>query len=343
MEGTGTKIGSVEIPGLVVAAPMSGITDLPCRLVAKSFGAALVYVPLISAKALCLGSRKTHDLLVSDPSEKPVAVQIFGGEPETIADAIRILNPYRFDLVDINMGCPVPKIAGNAGGASLMRDVGLAAEIVRAAVEVARAPVTVKIRSGWNFESINAPELAAAVEEAGAAAVAVHPRTKTQGFKGRADWGLIARVKEAVRIPVIGSGDVCSPHDARRMLEETGCDLVMIARAARGNPWIFQRTRKLLQTGELPSEPTPGQRLQTLIRHCTLSAECEDNRRAALKMRKHAAWYIRGLKNAAITRQNANRAQSIDEIIEICRMAEKDWHESCSSNNATNSVLLPED
>ncbi len=309
---------------------MSGTTDLPCRLVAKSFGAALVYVPLISAKALCLGTQKTFDLLVSDPAERPVAIQIFGGDPETIAGAARILTSHPFDLLDINMGCPVPKVARNAGGVSLMRDVKLAAEIVEAAVETAGVPVTVKMRAGWDSDSINAPELAAAVEEAGAAAVAVHPRTRIQGFKGRSDWSLIARVKETVRVPVIGSGDVGSPEDAERMLEETGCDMVMIGRAARGNPWIFRRTRKLLKTGDLEPEPSPEERVWTLIEHCTLSAEYGDDRRTALKMRKHAGWYMKGLKNAATTRQKINRAQSVGEIIDICRAVEKGWHESCS-------------
>jgi nifR3 family TIM-barrel protein len=302
---------------------MSGITDLACRLIAKSFGASLVYAPLISAKALCLGNAKTFDLLISEPAERPVAVQIFGGDPKTIGEAAGILKAYPFDLLDINMGCPVPKVAGNAGGAALMRDVKLAAEIVRAAVESADAPVTAKIRAGWDSDSINAVKLSAALEEAGASAVAVHPRTKTQGFKGSADWTLIARVKESVGIPVIGSGDVGSPEDAKRMLEETGCDLVMIGRAARGNPWIFSRTAELLRSGALPPGPDPAQRLQTLIRHCTLSARYNDDRRAALKMRKHAAWYVRGLKNAANTRQKINRARTTDEIVAICRQAEK--------------------
>ncbi|NQU08715.1 MAG: tRNA dihydrouridine synthase DusB [Candidatus Abyssubacteria bacterium] len=331
MEKVETTIGSVKIEGPLALAPMSGITDLAFRLIVKSFGAALVYIPLVSAKALCLGNRKTFDLLISEPEERPVAAQIFGGEPETIAGAVRLLNRYPVDMVDINMGCPAPKVAGHAGGSSLMRDVKLAAEIVAAAVEVAEVPVTVKIRSGWDSGSINAPELASAVEQAGAAAVAVHPRTRSQGFAGRADWSLITRTKQCVRIPVIGSGDVCSPEDAARMLEETGCDLVMLGRAARGNPWLFARTIKLLQDGASLPGPSPGERLQTLVKHCTLSAKYDGDRRAARKMRKHAAWYIRGLKNAAITRQKVNRAQSVGEIVEICRQVEKDWHESCTN------------
>jgi tRNA-dihydrouridine synthase B len=309
---------------------MSGITDLACRLVAKSFGASIVYVPLISARALCLGSRKTFDLLISEPAEKPVAVQIFAGDPVSIAGAVDTLREYAFDLIDINMGCPMPKVAGNSGGASLMRDVKLATEIIRAAVEAADVPVTAKIRSGWDAGCINAPEFAASLEDAGAAAVAVHPRTKAQRFTGRADWSLIGETKRSVNIPVIGSGDVSSPEDAKRMLEETGCDLVMIGRAARGNPWIFDRALKFLHTGDLQPPPSPIERLRTLVEHCTLAAKYDNDRRAALRMRKHAGWYVKGLKNAAATRQKINRAESIDRIVEICQMAEKDWHETCS-------------
>jgi nifR3 family TIM-barrel protein len=330
MEIAETKIESVRIPGPIALAPLSGITDLACRLVAKSFGASLVYVPLISAKALCLGSKKTFDLLASEPAEKPVAVQIFAADPASIAGAVEILRNYSFDLIDINMGCPMPKVSGNAGGASLMREVKLAAEIVRAAVEAAAVPVTVKIRSGWDADSINAPEFAAALEDAGAAAVAVHPRTKAQRFAGQADWRLIGETKRSVNIPVIGSGDVCSPADARRMLEETGCAMVMIGRAARGNPWIFSQTLKFLQTGELQRQPTPEERVRALIEHCTLSAKYDTDRRAALRMRKHAGWYVKGLKNAAIIRQKINRAESLERIVEICRMADKDWHGICS-------------
>ncbi len=309
---------------------MSGITDIAFRLIAKSFGAALVYIPLISAKALSLGSRKTLDLLVSDPAERPVAVQIFGGDVETIVEAVKVLNAYPVDMIDINMGCPVPKVAGHAGGASLLRDPKLAAEIVRAAVGATDMPVTVKLRAGWDASSINAPEIAGAVEEAGASAIALHPRTKAQGFSGSADWSLITRTKRTVSIPVIGSGDVRSPEDAKKMLEQTACDFVMVARAARGNPWIFSRTLKLLLENKFVPEPSPGERLHTLARHCTLLAGYEGGRRAALKMRKHAGWYIKGLKNAAIAREKVHRAQTVDEIIDICRGLEKEWHESCS-------------
>jgi nifR3 family TIM-barrel protein len=309
---------------------MSGITDIAFRLIAKSFGAALVYIPLISAKALCLGSRKTFDLLVSDSAERPVAVQIFGGDPDTIAEAVQILGNYPVDFIDINMGCPVPKVARHAGGVSLMRDPELAARIVSAAVAVTDMPVTVKLRAGWDGNSINAPHMARMVEEAGASAVAIHPRTRAQGFSGTADWNLISETKKCVTVPVIGSGDVRSPEDAERMIGQTGCDLVMIGRAARGNPWILGRATALLQNEAVPPEPSPGERLQVLTRQCTLLAHYEDERRAALKMRKHAAWYIKGLKNAAIAREKVNHARTIDEILDTCRTLEKEWHESCS-------------
>lgn len=324
-------IGDKEIRSPVLLAPMSGITDAAFRLIAKRHGAGLVYVPLISAKALCLGSKKTLDLLRSHPAEKPLAVQVFGGEPETIARAVEALEAFPFDIVDINMGCPAPKVASHAGGSSLMRDPTLAAEIVRAAVGATRRPVTVKMRAGWDETSINAHEVARAVEDAGASAVALHPRTRAQAFSGEADWELLARVKRSVDIPVIGNGDVRSPEDARRMLRQTGCDFVMIARAARGNPWIFRRTLHFLEHDSLLPEPTPEQKLQTLVEHCTLLSSCEDERRAALKMRKHAGWYIKGLRNAAIARECINRAQTIAEIIRICQEFEREWHDSCSS------------
>ncbi|MBI5117718.1 tRNA dihydrouridine synthase DusB [Candidatus Poribacteria bacterium] len=330
MDKVETKIGPVGVAGQVALAPMAGITDLAFRLIAKSFGAALVYIPLISAKALCLGSQRTLDLLASDPVERPLAVQIFGGDPETIARAVGMLNTYPVDIIDINMGCPVPKVAGHASGASLLRTPKLAADIVRAAARATGLPVTVKLRSGWDANSINALEVAQAVTEAGASAIAIHPRTKAQGFSGRADWSLIRLLKENLNVPVIGSGDVCSPEDAGRMLNETGCDLVMVARAARGNPWILSRTTQFLETGALPPEPTPHERVRILAQHCTLSANHDERGRAALRMRKHAAWYIKGLKNAAATRDKINHAGTIDEIVEICRGLEKEWHESCS-------------
>jgi len=311
---------------------MSGITDIASRLIAKSFGAALVYIPLISAKALCLGSRKTFDLLISDAAERPVGVQIFGGEPDIIARAVEILNSHPIDLIDINMGCPVPKVAGHAGGASLLRTPKLACEIVAAAVGSTNKPVTVKLRAGWDESTINAPELAQMLEKAGASAIALHPRTKAQGFAGKADWSLITLTKKNVNIPVIGSGDVHSPNDARQMLEETGCDLVMIARAAQGNPWAFSRTLTLLERNELAPEPSQSERLHTMVRHCTLLVKYEGERTAALKMRKHAAWYVKGMKNAAKAREKINRSKTVGEIIDVCQAMVGEWHESCSSD-----------
>jgi tRNA-dihydrouridine synthase B len=309
---------------------MSGITDLAFRLIAKSFECSLLYVPLVSAKALVLGNQKTYDLLQTDPAEKPVGIQIFGGDPDVIAEASARLQSIPFDFVDINMGCPAPKIADHAGGCSLLRDPKLAAAVVRAAVKEAGKPVTAKIRSGWDERSVNAVQLAQTLQDAGASAIELHPRTKTQRFTGRADWDLIARVKQAVTIPVIGNGDVSSPEDVKRMLEHTQCDLVMIARAARGNPWIFRRSNFLLQHGALPPEPTPHEKIHTLINHCTILAAYEGERRAALKMRKHAGWYIRGLQNAASARESINKAQTTAEIVQICHEMEQRWHGSCS-------------
>jgi nifR3 family TIM-barrel protein len=254
---------------------------------------------------------------------------VFGGSSETIAGAVSILTTHPVDMIDINMGCPVAKVLKSGGGAVLMRDVGLAREIIQAAVETSDIPVTIKMRAGWDADSINAPELAAIAQDSGAAAVAVHPRIKTQGFTGHADWTLIAEIKKQLNIPVIGSGDVRSPDDAKRMREETGCNFVMIGRAARGNPWIFRRTTTLLHEGVLLPEPSPVERLRVLRSHCALLAKLEGDLRTARKMRKHAAWYIKGLKNAAIARQKVNRAESVNEIMEVCRLLEEEWHEAC--------------
>jgi tRNA-dihydrouridine synthase B len=331
MEGTPTVIGQVKITGKFALGPMSGITDLAFRLIAKSFGCSLVYVPLVSAKALVLENKKTYELLRTEPEEKPVGLQIFGDSPDVVAEAAEKVRSYPFDFIDINMGCPAPKVAGHAGGSSLLREPKLAAEIVRAATQTAGKPVTAKIRSGWDAESRKPVELAALLEEAGASAIAVHPRTRKQGFSGRADWNVITQIKQAVRIPVIGNGDVASPEDAKRMLDETGCDLVMIARAALGNPWIFKRGRIFLETGALAPLPSPQERLQTLVDHCTILANHEGERRAVLKMRKHAGWYIKGLQNAASARERINKALTVAGIVRISNDLERGWHETCSS------------
>lgn len=309
--------------GRFALGPMSGITDLAFRLTAKEFDCSLVYAPLVSAKALIRGNRKTFDLLRSEPREKPVAVQIFGGNPDDMAKAAEILRPYPFDFVDINMGCPAPKVADHAGGSSLLRQPKLAADIVNATAQTAGKPVTVKIRSGWDAQSAHPVELAIMLQEAGAAAIAIHPRTRAQRFTGRADWTVIKKIKESVRIPVIGNGDIKSPEDAKSMIEQTGCDMVMIARAALGNPWIFRRGKFFLEEGILLPEPSPQERIQTLVRHCTILVKYESERRAALKMRKHAGWYIRGLTGAASAREQINKAQTIAGIVSVCQSLEK--------------------
>jgi tRNA-dihydrouridine synthase B len=330
MEGTSTVIGPVKIRGKLALGPMSGTTDLAFRLVAKSFGCSLLYVPLVSAKALVQGNKKTYDLLRSEPEEKPVGLQIFGDSPDVVAEAVEKVRSYPFDFIDINMGCPAPKVADHAGGSSLLRKPKLAAAIVRSAAQTAGKPVTAKIRSGWDAKSINAVELAALLQEAGASAIAIHPRTRKQRFSGQSDWSIIAQVKQTVRIPVIGNGDVASPEDAKRMLDETGCDIVMIARAALGNPWIFKRTKTFLETGTLAPPPSPQERLQTLVDHCTILANYEGERRAVLKMRKHAGWYVKGLQNAASARDRINKAITVAEIVRICNDLEQGWHETCS-------------
>ncbi|MGE5550097.1 MAG: tRNA dihydrouridine synthase DusB [Bacteroidota bacterium] len=292
------RIGSVSIPNRLVLAPMAGVTDLPFRLICKDYGAGLVYGEMISDQALLHGNRRTEPLLRIDPAERPVALQLFGRDPETLGRAARVLAAHGPDLIDLNFGCPVPKVVRNGAGAALLRDLPRAAAIVRAVVEAADRPVTVKMRAGWDAENLVAPELAALCAEAGAAAVMVHARTREQFYTGRADWGVIRAVKEAVRIPVIGNGDVRTPDDAGRMLAETGCDGVAIGQGALGNPWIFAQAGLLL-AGSGWEPPTIEERFAVIRRHLQAEREYIGEERGVKEMRKHLAWYLRGLPGAA--------------------------------------------
>lgn len=301
-----------------ILAPLAGVTDAPMRRLCKAQGAALVYTEMVSAKGLWYNDRKTEDLLRIYEDEKPVAFQIFGSEPDIIAAAALKLKDRGNAVLDINMGCPVPKVVKNGDGSALLKDPGLIYDIVKAAVGASGSvPVTVKIRSGWDENSINAVETARAAEAAGASAVAVHGRTRQQFYEGRADWSVIRDVKAAVDIPVIGNGDVFSGQDAVDMMKETGCDYVMIARGALGNPWIFRDALCILNGEEIPEKPSVHDRIDTMIQHLDMLTEEKGEKRAVFEMRKHAAWYSKGLHGAAEFRRMINNAESPESMKEL--------------------------
>lgn len=312
------QIGDVQLSNPVVAAPMAGVTDRAFRIIAREAGCALVCTEMINARALVHENAKTQQLLNSPDERSPVSVQIFGNDAEAMARAAQIVAGNGAGIIDINMGCPTPKIIKNGEGAALMKNPALAARIVNSVVKAVDLPVTVKMRKGWDQDSVNAVEVALAVQESGAAAVTVHGRTREQFYSGRADWGIIRDVKEAVCIPVIGNGDIWGPEDAAGMMEQTGCDAVMIGRAALGNPWIFSRTIEYLRTGSIPPEPTREEKMAMARRHLELMIE-DKGRSALWEMRKHAAWYSKGIAGAARLRERVNRTKTLDELKDVLR------------------------
>lgn len=311
------KIGNVEIANNVALGPMAGVTDLPFRKLCKEMGCGLMYTEMVSAKAILYNNKNTDELLRVDEGERPIAVQLFGSDPDIMAEMAARIEEGPYDFIDINMGCPVPKIVGNGEGSALMKNPKLAGDIVAAMTKKCKKPITVKIRKGFDDENINAPEFAKVLEANGASAVAVHGRTREQYYTGDADWDIISKVKAAVNIPVIGNGDITTPVDAKKMIEQTGCDGVMIGRAARGNPWIFKEVSHYLATGELIERPTLDEVRKMILRHARMLVEYKGNFIGIREMRKHVSWYISGYPHSAAIRNQVNMVESIEELEEL--------------------------
>lgn len=293
------KIGNISIERSAALAPMASVADKAYRLMCKQFGAAYLVSEMISSKGLCFGDKKTARLCEIEDTERPMALQLFGEEPAYMGRAAYMLSQYKPDIIDINMGCPVPKIVGNGSGSALMKNPQTAFEIAKAVVENAPCPVTVKIRAGWDENSINAPELAKRLEQAGVAAITVHGRTRTQFYSGNADWEVIRKVKQSVSCPVIGNGDVRTPEDCKAMYRQTGCDLVMVGRGSYGRPWIFREIRHYLETGQLLPEISLEEKMQIMLRHASLLCRYKGEKQGMKEMRKNVAWYVKGLPGSA--------------------------------------------
>lgn len=308
------QIGNVVLENNLILAPMAGVTDLPFRLLCKEQGAGLLCMEMISAKAIYFGNKNTEALMEIDERERPVALQLFGSDPDIISEMAKKIEERPFDILDLNMGCPVPKVVNNGEGSALMKNPRLIHEIVSKTVKAISKPVTVKIRKGFTEDSVNAVETAKIIEDAGAAAVAVHGRTREQYYSGKADWDIIRRVKEAVSIPVIGNGDVDSPERAKALVEETGCDGIMIGRAARGNPWLFHQILHYFRTGETEPKPTADEVSDMILRHARLQIACKGEYTGIREMRKHVAWYTAGFPHSARLRERVNQIESLEDL-----------------------------
>jgi tRNA-dihydrouridine synthase B len=311
------RLGHVFIETPLALGPMAGVTDLPFRCLCKEQGAGLLYTEMVSAKAITYHNKNTEQLIRTRPEEKPVAVQLFGNDPMIMAEAAAMIEEERFDFFDINMGCPVPKVVNNGEGSALTKDPQLAGEIVKNIVKKVKKPVTAKIRIGFDVEHITAVEMAKSLEAAGAAMIAVHGRTREQYYSGRADWKVIRQVKEAVRIPVLGNGDVTDGLSAKAMLEETGCDGIMIARAAKGNPWIFREILNYLKTGAEVGRPSMDEVCDMILRHAKMLTDYKGESIGIREMRGHFSWYTAGMRNSSYMRREINRAETLSELEEM--------------------------
>ena len=311
------EIGNLKLENPYILAPMAGVTDLPFRLLCKEQGAGLLCMEMISAKALQYKNKNTKVLLAIHPQEYPVSLQLFGSDPKIISEQAKRIEDLPFQILDINMGCPVPKVVKNGEGSALMKNPKLVFEIVSQLVKAIEKPVTVKIRKGFDDDHINAVEMAKIVEANGAAAVAVHGRTREQYYSGKADWQIIRRVKEAVKIPVIGNGDIFTPQDAKRMIEETGCDAIMAARGARGNPWLFRDIIDYLEKGILHEKPSLKEMTDMMLRHAEMHIRYKGEYQGIREMRKHVAWYTAGYYGSARMRQAVNEVESYEALKQL--------------------------
>ena len=311
------QIGNVTLENNLILAPMAGVTDLPFRLLCKEQGAGLLCMEMVSAKAILYKNRNTEELLTIDKRENPVSLQLFGSDPDIMSEIAKQIEDRPFDILDINMGCPVPKVVNNGDGSALMKNPKLAGEIIEKTARAIKKPVTVKIRKGFDEEHVNAVEMAHIAQESGAAAVAVHGRTRSQFYSGKADWDIIRQVKEAVSIPVIGNGDILTAADVIAMQKQTGCDGFMIARGAQGNPWIFSEMIEHERTGKIPSRPTNEEIRKMMLRHAKLQLQYKGEYLGIREMRKHVAWYTKGLPGSAKLREEINRVESYAELEDL--------------------------
>lgn len=308
------KIGNVTLDNPIILAPMAGVTDLPFRLLCRELGAGLVCMEMVSAKAIYYHNQNTEELMEIHPQEMPASLQLFGSDPVILGEMARRIEERPFAILDFNMGCPVPKVVNNGEGSALMKDPALVEKILTSLVKAVKKPVTVKIRKGFRDDLVNAVEIAKIAEACGVAAVAVHGRTREQYYSGKADWDIIRRVKEAVKIPVIGNGDVDSPQAAGKLLEETGCDGIMIGRAAQGNPWIFREVKAYLEQGILLPPPDNEEKKKLVLRHAALQLEYKGEYTGVREMRKHLSWYTTGLPNSARFRQAINTMEHMEQL-----------------------------